>query len=217
MSDYLINKEIVELLEYKDEDSILEFGVATGNTLSALIENLIEKQYTKCKIFGFDSFEGLPKESELISENLSDWQIGAFNIIDELKNKIQISSTKEGIEYVSNRLASYNLYTKLIIGKYENTLNTNTCVEYSITPACYIHIDCDIYISTIQVLQFLLSNNLIKNNCIIRYDDWLVPNNLQGKIGEERAHNEICEKFNLKFEKINTKLGLNAAVFRYIS
>lgn len=217
MSDLLVNKELVELLQFKDGDSILEFGVATGNTLSAMIENLIQKKYTNCKIFGFDSFRGLPADAPSITTNMPDWVPGAFNIVDELHNKNRVATVEDGITYVNNRLQTYNLDTQLIVGEYKDTLNSSICTQYNIPQACYVHIDCDIYLSALQVLEFLVQNNLMKNRCIVRYDDWVVSPSLQGQIGEEKAHNEIKDKYNLRFEKINTTLGTMSAVFRFLS
>ena len=74
-----------------------------------------------------------------------------------------------------------------------------------------VHIDCDTYTSTLQVLEFLVSHNLLVDGTILVYDDWgawkqacLTKEN-EYDIAEGRAHKEIAEKYNLNFEFVGTE------------
>ena len=50
-------KKAIQIFKPKDNNIILEFGVATGKTI-----NLIASNYKNNIIYGFDSFEGLQEE-----------------------------------------------------------------------------------------------------------------------------------------------------------
>lgn len=48
-------------------------------------------------------------------------------------------------------------------------------------------------------MSFVAENDLFKEGCIIRYDDWLYG------VGENLAHFEVMDRFGLKFEQIETR------------
>lgn len=198
--------DIAQHIEYEPNMTILEFGVATGNTLSAMLDALIELQKIPKYVFGFDSFLGLPKEDA--STILPDeWQEGNFNIVDELKQKDIQTDTYNGIKLIKSRFEKYlshQILIELIVGWYSD-LNEQQVVAYNIQPASYIHIDCDLYISTMQALDFLFANHLVKENCIIRYDDW--KNN--SYIGEHKAHLEAMQNYGWRAEFIGSKFSNN--------
>jgi O-methyltransferase len=56
-------------------------------------------------------------------------------------------------------------------------------------PIAFAWIDCDLYDSTVPVLDFL-SNKLV-DNAVIAFDDWFC---LDGKGGEQRAAKEWLER-----------------------
>lgn len=198
--------EICQCISYTPNFTMLEFGVATGNTMSAMIDALMQVGIKPKQVIGFDSFEGLPTEDPQASPN-PDWFPTAFNIISELGNK-GIKVTKEnGIELIKSRFAVYQLYdidVQLIIGWYDK-LNKDTVLEYNIQPAQYIHIDCDMYISAIQAMTWLAQSDLIDDGCIVRYDDWQNDSNM----GENKAHFEITNRFGYKASLIHSNFPGN--------
>ena len=58
-------------------------------------------------------------------------------------------------------------------------------------PARYVDIDVDLYSSTIQVLEWLLTSGILVPGTVIYYDDWLSG----GHQGNQRAHQETFAKF----------------------
>lgn len=196
-----IGKSIFRNIAYNMKDgAIFEFGVNYGNTLTCLLDNMILLNKKPTGIFGFDNFMGLPKEQEGIHKD-NDWFETAFNVVDELK-RININTTREeAIELVKGRFKEYEKYdffVKLIIGWYSE-LNKQTIIDYNMIPASFIHVDCDLYISAKQALEFMFGNNLVLNGCLIRYDDW----KLDPTYGEHLAHIETVKKYNLKDTQIN--------------
>lgn len=212
-------QELVPYIEFDENGTILEFGVGSGNMGSALLNVIIEANKPIKRYIGFDWFKGLPPECENVPIN-NHWFVGAFNILDENRSNSKIltkaSNEQEAIEMVKERFDSYNkmhgLDIVIVEELYEN-LTQKIIETHSIKPANYISIDCDLYVSTKHALEFIIQNNLISDNCIIRYDDWDMGIE-EGLGGESKAHNEMVAKYGLVFELIRKKLGSDA-VFRF--
>lgn len=114
----------------------LEFGVASGRTINIISEK------TENKVFGFDTFTGLPEDWG------NGWQAkGAFSQDGELPK--------------------VNSNVELIVGLFQDTLES--FLEKNPSQAAYIHIDCDLYSSTKYVLDQLESR--IVPGTIISFDE----------------------------------------------
>ncbi len=211
---------VVDKIKIDENATFLEFGVASGNTMCAMLNNLTRRGIKPRKVVGFDAFLGLPEEDATVDRHES-WVAGAFNLADEIKNNSQIETKPDEnnnpIEILTKRFSKYaELYginVELVQGWY-NELDVWSVEKFDIKPACFIHIDCDLYISAIQCLRWLAKNKLFGPNCLVRYDDW----NIEGKglytCGESRAHKEICERYGLVFDYVESN-GHAAELFRY--
>lgn len=106
------------LQQRKTDGMVIEFGVATGSTVNEIA------QHTD-KVFGFDSFNGLPE----------DWRpgigIGSF--------KCDVPTVKENVE--------------LVVGLVQDTLDG--FLKANKGPVSFIHMDMDIYSASAYVLQKL--------------------------------------------------------------
>ena len=180
--------------EYKDflnGKLFLEFGVMKGESILDFYDCYTELNLEK-HFFGFDSFVGLPEEK---LDNNSPWKTGKFscggNINPDLLNK-------ENLE--------------IIDGWYEDTLGDWLLPKFNNRKIGLLHIDCDIYTSTIQVLEFIIKHDLLCDGTLVMYDDWsayLIKNldkSQELNVGEARAHTEISKKYNLNFELIHTEI-----------
>jgi len=98
----------------------LEFGVASGTTLN-FISSLTEE-----KVFGFDSFQGLPEDWT------GQFPKGAFK---------------------QEELPAVGKNVELVVGLFEDTL-PRFLHEHS-GPAAFLHVDCDLYSSTRTVFTQL--------------------------------------------------------------
>lgn len=76
-------------------------------------------------------------------------------------------------------------------GFYDKTLNDETKQRIRIERAAAIMIDCDLYESTVPVLDFI--TDLVGQGTIIIFDDWYRYEGRPDK-GEQRACNEWLEK-----------------------
>lgn len=152
----------------------LEFGVSHGTSLSIMYKVLKQLNLDRVRIFGFDSFEGMPPVAAHEDENR--WQPGEF-----------ASSIEATTEYLSNHGVDLKR-TFLIKGWFSDTLTSTVINKYGIHKASVIMIDCDIYSSSKQALDFCKS--LIKDKAIIFFDDWIEDKNY----GEPRAWEEFLNE-----------------------
>lgn len=137
------------------EGLILEFGVASGATISFLANSAPLRGRT---IYGFDSFQGLP-------EKWASYDIGHF--------ACEPPAVPANVE--------------LIIGLFADTIPP--FLETHDGDAALIHIDCDLYASTWQVLHFL--NDRIKPGTIVQLDEyWIVQEH------ERRAFHDWMARYN---------------------
>ena len=144
---------IKEIYNANNNSPILEFGVGSGYSL-ANMKAFADKFNMSNQFIGFDSFCGLP-ESE--GEH---WKKGEF------------SHTFEDINKSFERLNNF----KLIPGIFNVSLTENLKNELNISSASLIHIDCDLYSSTTQVLLWI--KNLLKIGTWIVFDEWIFGENI---------------------------------------
>lgn len=153
---------------------ILEFGVFEGRSLM-LIKRLHQNsketrgEVDQRKIYGFDSFEGLP---EL-------WQ-GTKN-----RKDIKKFSTGGELPAIDD--------VKFFKGWFSETL---PIYLQEAAPISLLHIDCDLYSSAREVLFSL--NSFIKSGTIIVFDEWYynhrdLPKNREH---EQKAYYEWVEQHN---------------------
>lgn len=193
----------------------MQFGVASGNTLLAILDNFKAIGCLPNRAFGFDSFVGLPDEAQGVPRH-NDWVKGAFNLIDEINSNKKIDSETNNIYDALSVLVDrfpqeYIEILCFVAGFYSDTLDSGAVKQWDIKPASFVDIDCDLYISAKQALDFIFENHLVADNCIIRYDDWY--GTAEGVGGESKAHYETVEKYNAVFERLPS-VGQDA-IFRY--
>lgn len=150
----------------------LEFGVYQGTSLRIMHEELIEAGLKQVRLFGFDSFAGLPADEE---EGF--WGEGWFCAeYDEVVRSL----SQSGIDWER---------VTLIKGFFSETLTQETAVQHELQHASLIMIDCDMYSSTKEALEFC--GPLIRDEAIIFFDDW---NPLaQRNQGEKRAFDDFLQ------------------------
>lgn len=183
-------KQVKENKNFLDGKLFLEFGVFKGNSIleyySSYLENSIDPVF-----FGFDAFKGLPEEKLDLH---TPWKVGDFDLNGVINPKLL---NKKGLE--------------IIPGWFSDTLNEQTKKKFGKKKVGLVHIDCDIYTSTLEVLEFLVVNDLLVDGTLIVYDDWgawkqaQLQENQAYDVAEGRAHKEICEKYNLNFEFVHTE------------
>lgn len=180
-------------------DTAYQFGVYNGDSLIDIKNMFRRKQSPLKKIFGFDSFVGFPENSECEDGS---WATGTLNSCEHFGS----SNIDECVKSVYDKIRpQLNEETKLelIPGFFSDVCNKELVEKHNMGPAGYIDIDCDLYSSTIDVLEFVVQNGILVPGTYIYYDDWGGTEGWQDCLdGESRAHKEITEKYNITCVKL---------------
>lgn len=153
-----------------------EFGCHEANTMRLAWDTF--KWLFDWKYIAFDSFEGLPEIQEI--DKMEIWKKGKLKTTEE-----------EFIKIVTR----YGMPIKKLItakGFYNESLNDNLKQKLLPTKAAIIYIDCDLYASTVLVLEFC--KDFLQVGTIIVFDDW---NCFYGdpERGERKAFAEFRAKY----------------------
>lgn len=149
-----------------------EFGSYKGGSLILFgtlkkFLSIFNPELKNQKIFSFDSFQGLPKSN--LDHNDPVWREKEF-----------CGTLKEVIRNVS----SYEISFEYIKGFYKDSLTRNLQRRMLKSPPSIIHIDVDLYSSTIEVLKWLDMISLPM--AIYIFDDiWATGNHPD--LGEQKA------------------------------
>ena len=126
----------------------------------------------------FDSFEGLPPHEE--DDVPYHWKGAGVMAcsLDRVKANLQNAGIDpEEFEFVQ--------------GYYEDSLTPGLVEEIGLKKAAVINIDCDLYESTVTVMNFL--EPLLQDGTVIYFDDWFYYRGHPRK-GEQGALNQWLEK-----------------------
>lgn len=149
----IADKHIGRLLDclkrcIKLKGNIIEFGVFRGGSLIRM-GKLLEEHSSNKAIFGLDTFEGHPYTDNKIQKKGFVSNTNMNKVFDKI---------------TENELT--NIY--ILKGKFTDTLPTLKLERF-----CFAHIDCDLYWSHIEALQFLMPR-MVKGG-IIYFDDYNTP------------------------------------------
>lgn len=162
----------------KLEGDYLEFGVYIGGTFIPAYHFSKKILNNTMRFFAFDSFQGLP-EPKGIDAEVKEFEKGEYAFsLDEFKSILKKNQVKfDDVVFVS--------------GWYSETLNEETKRNLNIKKAAIIYIDCDLYESTVPVLDFV--TDYLQDGTIIIFDDWFHFKGNPDR-GEQRAFSEWLQK-----------------------
>jgi O-methyltransferase len=141
------------------DGAYLEFGCADGGSLSdAFHASRRHRGLKNMQFLVFDSFEGLPEPCGLDAHESLRYRKGDFACSVETYRK-NIRKRGVNVERVT-----------LIPGWYSDTLTEELGRTLAITKAAVVWIDCDLYESTIPVLDFI--TRYIQDGTVVIFDDW---------------------------------------------
>ena len=100
--------------------------------------------FPRHRMWGFDSFKGLPDETDAIKNY--DFRRGAY-------------AATANVASLVNQLGGPR-FVDFVIGFYSDSLTGSLRANKGMLPAMYIDIDTDLYISSIQALDWLFKNGL---------------------------------------------------------
>jgi len=162
----------VKLLELSGQTTGFDHILEFGVADGHTIYQLRNTTHPKYQIFGFDTFTGLPEDWE--GANIT---AGTFSVNGKIPDHIHGVTFHKGL--------------------FKDTLPLYVEVA---KPIALLHIDCDLYSSTIDVLYTL--NDYIFPETVIVFDEWYyngvdIPQNRQH---EQKAFYEWSKHFGRSFE-----------------
>lgn len=176
-----IHSVLVGLIERSGRANIgdyLEFGVFNGTSLACVYRLFQELSLDHARLFGFDSFEGLPAEADHEDEGL--WLPGQFACGFDLTKR---SLTERGVDW--SRVF-------LVKGWFNDTLTPELVERHRLRKASLIMVDCDLYSSAAACLRFV--EPFIAEEAIVVFDDWFSYRMADRNLGEARAFREFLER-----------------------
>jgi len=172
-----IDAAMAKLKEQRLIGDYLEFGVYRGYTLWYAQRSADRSGFSEMRFFGFDSFEGLPEVQG------NDRKAALFFAGDY----------RCGREEVERNLVDHGFdmdRAKLVEGYFNESLTTAVKKKLGMRSAALVMIDCDLYQSTVPVLDFIA--DLLQSGSIILFDDWDCFGGAED-LGELRAFREFLD------------------------
>jgi len=173
-TEEILKKAMVFAHFSKLDGDYLEFGCYQGHSFAAAFHFARKWHLNSMKFFAFDSFRGLPKMPST----------------EQQTSRLKAGDLVCGLDSFKRRLRRKKVDLSKVItisGFYENTLNKTTKHELNIKKAAVIYIDCDLYHSTVPVLNFV--TDYIQDGTIIIFDDWFLFRGRPDQ-GEQKAFRE---------------------------
>jgi hypothetical protein len=175
MADALILMRREELIRTAFERApvdgcIVEFGVGGGESIR-LIAELAQAEESSRRVHGFDSFEGLPEDWPGRHEGKGHYGSGG-----------RPPSVPANVDFHTGMFADT---LPGFLGDYPE-------------PCAFIHIDCDLYASTVTVLEALAPR--IAPGTVILFDEYFNFHNWREH--EFRAFAEFVERFDVAYRYI---------------
>lgn len=154
----------------------LEFGVYGGASLAGMYRALQANGLDGVRLFGFDSFAGLPEQAGEW-ESGATWQAGEMAMDERVTRRYL---TGAGVDWGRVRL---------VRGWFADTLTPGLVQDLGLAKASLIMIDCDLYSSARDALAFCAG--LIRDEAIVFLDDLHFDGLAERGLGEKRAFDEL--------------------------
>lgn len=170
---------------------VIEFGCHRGRSTRALAKAMRDS-YTKYgsrdrDLWALDSFEGFPEADNPVDGECPHVKIGSWRA-----GAPAGGSPAQIMSLCAQHLPAERIH--VIAGWFKDTLA-------QIPPStrfAFVHVDCDYYESTSQVLTHLFDNAMLSDGATILFDDWYC-NRGSPDYGEQKAWAEAITKFRPRF------------------
>ncbi len=168
------------------EGDVVEFGTMTGRTANVLAAAMASFRHDG-ELHLFDSFEGMPEATSQLDKTsfhvkAGVWSAGTLKGIGPSALRIKCRR-----HLADNRIFIHEGWFKDTIKKLPDGKKFGL-----------IHVDSDLYQSTIDVLDPLFSRRMVSEGAALLFDDWNC-NRASNQLGERRAWRELAEKYRVDF------------------
>jgi hypothetical protein len=172
-----------------------EFGCHEANTMRMAyrhFRHLFDLDYV-----AFDSFEGLPEIQDIDKQDI--WAKG------------NLKTTEQDFRRIVTRAGMPSHKLRTVPGFFDQSLTPALQAQLLPQKAAVIYIDCDLYTSTIPVLEFCAP--FLQRGTVIVFDDWNCFHGDPDR-GERRAFREFRERHpRLQFEEFVSTNEAKAFIF----
>lgn len=154
-----------------------EFGLFRGGTFLATGLLLDEMGLADTRMYGFDSFKGLPPAE-------------GVDAVDTRFFEGQFACSREEVE---KNLAAHGMdmaRSVLVEGFYEDSLTAALHTEHPFRPASVVLLDCDYYSSTKVAMDWL--ERYLRPGTVLLFDDWFSYGD-ENELGQQKALAEWLE------------------------
>lgn len=176
---------------------IYQFGVYTGGSMRGIAANI----HNFGRLWGFDSFTGLPSEKPGLHVQGRHWRVGSFSAADSMaEHRLDVL-----LENISRSVQRGNV--TLVPGYFADTLKPALLRRYPFQQALLVDVDVDLHISSMQALEWMLHNRLLRVGSLVRYDDWVDIDAGRHLWGEPLTHRTLTAKYNLTWRTLGGLAG----------
>lgn len=163
----------------KIKGDYLEFGVWGGTSFYTAYHLAKKYKLDSMVFYAFDSFKGLPEIKGIDSVGFKQFEKGMFNCgVEKFRKNLE----KKRVDL--NKV-------EIIKGWYKETLNKELKNKLKVKKAAVIYIDCDLYESARDVLNFI--TDYIQDGTVLIFDDWFCFRGNPER-GEQKAFSEWLDK-----------------------
>lgn len=168
------------------EGHVVEFGTMTGRTANVLAAAMTSFRHQR-ELHLFDSFEGMPEATSQLDK-------ASFHV----KAGVWSAGTLQGIgpSALRAKCRRYLPDDRIFIheGWFKDTIKKlPDGKKFGL-----IHVDSDLYQSTIDVLDPLFGRHMVSEGAALLFDDWNC-NRASKQLGERRAWKELAEKYRVDY------------------
>lgn len=181
------------------DGDIAEFGTALGFSALTIARAMAfyQQMYARAlkghgvtdrrALHLFDSFQGLPAPEHPVDRDSANvksghWKQGSYVGLNPQELGALCAST-----YDANRL-------RIVPGWFKDSLPTIPPQ----TRFAMVHLDCDLYSSTAEVLEHVFANRLLAEGAVLFFDDWNC-NRSSPQQGQRRAWREAVERHRIEY------------------
>lgn len=174
----LMRKAMLYIRDNNIEGDYLEFGSYIGKSFSSAYFFSKLWKIKNMRYYSFDSFKGFPKTKK-IDNVIPRFKEGEYSVTIETFKKNII---KKGVNLDE---------VEIIKGYYHDSLTNELSRRLKINNAAIVNIDCDLYESTQQCLDFI--TDYLVDGMLILFDDWNCYKSRED-LGEQRGFSEWLQK-----------------------
>jgi O-methyltransferase len=173
------------------EGDLAEFGCMTGRT-ATVMSGAMASFRTNKRLHLFDSFEGLPETT-----NVTD--AASFHTLDGTWRP----GTCKGISAQALRKRCLEFLKPEQVLIYEGWFSDTISRLPAGTRFGLLHVDCDLYQSAKDVLEYVFSQKMVAEGAIILFDDWNC-NRASNNLGERKVWAEMVSKYGIVFSDLGS-------------